>query len=390
MCQIFFFRFLLFFICLCLFHNGSNAQSLSDSARISLMTVEPGAELYSSFGHSALRIYDPVNRIDKCYNYGTFDFDQPNFYVNFCRGKLLYSLNLEPTRYFERSNIQDARAMREQVLRLTMEQRQRLFDLLETNALPENRNYKYDFFYDNCATRIRDIVQEAFFYQLQFDTSKLVPGTTMRQLLKPYLKNQPWADFGIDLVLGLPTDRKAAARDFMFLPDWLHDMFTAAKTPQGQSLVQSERNIPEFTLPKHAAKSDIFGRPLWIMGFVAVLGLLSMANPRTERVFDAVFWLILGLAGLIMVLLWFATDHTATKLNFNLLWAWPTHLLFFWRNKRSEWTENYFTGAAAFGALALIFWKWIPQAMPIAAIPIVVLVVIRGLWRRYWKPADEV
>ena len=378
-------RHALFLLLQWAFLASASAQSLSDSTQISLMTVEPGEELYSSFGHSALRIHDPINRIDRCYNYGTFDFDQPNFYVNFCRGKLLYSLNVEPTRYFEKSNIQDARATREQVLNLSVEQRQRLFELLETNALPENRNYKYDFFYDNCATRIRDIVQETFFYQVQFDTSKLVAGTTMRQLLKPYLRQQPWTDFGIDLVLGLPTDRKATARDVMFLPDGLHDMFAAAHTPTGQKLVLGERKIPEFTLPKHSAKTDFFSRPLWVMIFVAAIGLLSMANPRTERVFDTIFWFVLGLMGLIMALLWFATDHTATKINFNLLWALPTHLLFFWRHRRAEITENYFIGVAALAVLALIFWAFIPQAMPIAAIPLAVLVVVKGLWHRYSK-----
>lgn len=143
---------------------ASVAQNLSDSSRISLMTVAPGDFLYSTFGHSALRVFDPVNNIDRCYNYGTFDFDQPNFYLNFCRGKLLYSLDVEPGRHFVRGNLQDNRPMQEQVFDLGAAQRQRLFNLLETNALPENRSYKYDFFYDNCATRIRDIVQETFFH----------------------------------------------------------------------------------------------------------------------------------------------------------------------------------------------------------------------------------
>jgi len=119
---------------------------LSDSARISLMTVSPGSELYSVFGHSAVRVYDPITRINRVYNYGTFDFDQPNFYLNFCRGKLLYSLDVESYRNFEYGNLHDLRWMEEQVLNLNGEQRQRIFSLLQTNALPENKDYKYDFF----------------------------------------------------------------------------------------------------------------------------------------------------------------------------------------------------------------------------------------------------
>lgn len=351
-------------------------QFLSDSAKISLMTVAPGQELYSSFGHSALRINDPLNGMDRCYNYGTFDFDQPNFYVNFCRGKLLYSLDLEPARYFLRSNLQDGRPMREQVLNLTPQERQSLYELLQTNALPENKDYKYDFFYDNCATRIRDIVQKNFGGKLHFDTTKLTPNTSMRDLLRPYTRPNPWTEFGIDLVLGLPTDKKARAQDFMFLPDGLHDQFAAATTPSGAPLVIAERPIPDAPLPQRDLAPGLLGRPSWVLLFIALIGLASMMNARASRIFDSIFWFVLGLAGLIMALLWFATDHTATKVNFNLLWALPTHLLVFWRSHRTGWVRKYFLVTAVLAGLALVCWKFIPQEMPVAAIPIILLVII--------------
>ena len=342
----------------------------------------PGSELYSVFGHSAVRVYDPITRINRVYNYGTFDFDQPNFYLNFCRGNLLYSLDVESYRNFEYGNLHDLRWMEEQVLNLNGEQRQRIFSLLQTNALPENKDYKYDFFYDNCATRIRDLVKETFFHQISFDSSGLKPGVTMRQLLKPYLKNYPWTDFGIDLILGLAADRKARAEDYMFLPDHLHDLVGTTKLDGKTPLVRTEHNIPEYKIDQPAFTPGFLDRPLWVMSFIALLGLLSMANPRTERIFDIVFWFVLGLAGLVIALLWFATEHTATKTNLNLFWALPTHLLFFWRRNKSEFVENYFTGAAILAALMLIFWAWIPQALPVAALPVVVLVVVKGVWRR--------
>lgn len=379
--------FFLLFVSVCQ-AQSQVVPTLSDSARISLMTVAPGDEVYSIFGHSALRVYDPLNRIDRCYNYGTFDFDQPNFLLKFCRGKLLYSLDVESYRGFEYGNLQDRRAMREQTLNLDQDQRQRIFNLLQTNALPENREYKYDFFYDNCATRIRDIVKETFFHQITFDSSRLQKGATMRQLLRPYLKTSPWTQFGIDLVLGYAADRKALAEDFMFLPDYVHDEFAATHLDNNLPLVRSEKKIPEASFPPNSFEPGFFDRPLWVMCFVALLGLLSMANPRTEHIFDTIFWFVLGVAGLIIALLWFATDHSATKTNLNLFWALPTHLLYFWRRTRSEWTENYFTGAAILAALMLIFWKFMPQEMPVAAIPIASLVVVKGLWRHYWNKED--
>lgn len=386
-------RWSLVFLILILYGIGGQSQvvpTLSDSARISLLTVAPGDALYSTFGHSALRVSDPANRLDRCYNYGTFDFDQPNFLGKFLQGKLLYFLDLEPYRSFEYGNLHDRRSMQEQFLNLDGDQRQRLFGLLQENALEANRYYKYDFFYDNCATRIRDIVKETFYHQLVFDSSGIPPGKTMRQLLRPYLVEHPWTQFGIDLLLGRPSDRRALAEDYMFLPDHMHRMFATTKLDGNKPLVRGERLIPDPPLTRPAYQPDFFGRPLWVMILVAIIGLLSMANPRTEHVFDTIFWFLLGVAGLVITLMWFATDHQPTKLNLNILWVLPTHLFFFWRRNRSEWTENYFTGAALLAALVLLFWRWIPQELPVAAIPLVVLVVVKGLWRRYWRRSEPV
>lgn len=368
---------------------GAGAQTgrpLSDSAYISLITVAPGEMLYSTFGHSALRVRDPLNRLDRVFNYGTFDFQQPNFLLKFCQGRLLYFLDVESYRNFEYGNIYDRRPMREQILNLNAEQRQRLFDLLEENAREENRYYQYEFFYDNCATRIRDIVKETFFHQINFDSSGLPMGTTMRQLLHQYLTNMPWTQFGIDLIIGLPADHVARPEQYMFLPDYMHDLFAKATTADNKALVLSERPIPDRPLPPlETAAAGFFGSPLLVMCLVALLGLLSMAHPVTELVFDKIFWFVLGAAGLLMLVMWVATDHSATKSNFNLLWALPTHLLFFWRRTRTEWVENYFMGVGAIAALTLLFWFFLPQQLPVAAMPIAGLVVVKSLWRRFWK-----
>lgn len=372
---------------------SAQEETLSDSAYISLLTVAPGEELYSVFGHSALRVKDEANQIDQCYNYGTFDFTEPNFYLNFCRGKLRYFLNVEKTRDFMRGNLHDRRSFREQRFNLDSIQKQRFFHLLEENAREENKFYQYDFFYDNCATRIRDMVQETFFHQLWFDSSKVKPGVTMRQLLDPYLVKSPWTNFGMDLVLGIPSDHKATTENIMFLPDHVHDVLSGTKLPgMTTPLVISDTKTPVDGFPDYSASSDslvdrFLSNPLWVMVFVAIMGLLTMANPRTERIFDIFFWFALGVTGVIIAFLWFFTDHQSTKTNLNLFWALPTHLLFFWRNKRTEWTENYFTGAAILAALFLVFWKWIPQEIPVAAVPILILIVVKGLYRRFWTGA---
>lgn len=364
---------------------SQNPVTLSDSAHVSLMTVAPGEFLYSTFGHSAVRVFDPANRLDRCYNYGTFDFQQPNFILKFCRGKLLYFLDIEPYRGFERGNLADKRAMTEQLLQLDQEQKQRLFNLLQENAREENRYYKYDFFYDNCATRIRDIVEKTFDRPIAWDSSRLALGTTMRQLLNPNMTTLPWTHFGMNLGLGYAADRRALASDFMFLPDHLHDMFATARISDTSSLVYSERLIPGYDFPKTEFKPGFWGRPFWVMSLVALLGVLSMFHRRTERIFDTLFWFVLGVAGVILALLWFATDHSSTKTNFNLLWALPTHLLVFWRSHRDGWVRQYFIVAGGLALLTLVFWKIIPQEMPVEAMPIAALVAVKGLWRPVWQ-----
>ncbi|HRI60923.1 MAG TPA: DUF4105 domain-containing protein [Saprospiraceae bacterium] len=364
---------------------AQNPVTLSDSARVSLMTVAPGEFLYSTFGHSAIRVFDPANRLDRCYNYGTFDFDQPNFVLKFCRGKLLYFLDIESCKGFERGNLLDRRAMTEQVLNLTREQKQGLFDLLQENAREENRFYKYDFFYDNCATRIRDIVEKTFDQPIVWDSSRLALGTTMRQLLNPNMACLPWTHFGMNLGLGYAADRRASARDFMFLPDHMHDMFATARIDDTTALVRSERHIPETAFPAVTYQPGFFERPFWVLCLVALLGLLSMLNRYTERVFDTLFWLVLGVAGLILALLWFATDHSSTKTNFNLLWALPTHLLVFWRSHKEGWIRQYFIVAGTLALLTLIFWKIIPQEMPVAAMPLAFLAGVKGLRKPVWS-----
>ncbi|MCS6929090.1 MAG: DUF4105 domain-containing protein [Saprospiraceae bacterium] len=363
---------------------------LSDQAQISLLTVAPGTMLYSLFGHSALRVYDPVLNLDRCYNYGTFNFDEPNFLLNFCRGRLYYYLDTEPYRYLEYAYLQEGRPFQEQILNLNAQQRQFLFELLEENAREENRYYLYDFFYDNCATRIRDVVEKALFYQITFDTAFLPLGKTMRELLHPYLANRLWTRFGIDLALGQPADRVALARDFMFLPDYMRDMFARARLADTLPLVAEERHQLQWLLPSEANEAlGFFRNPMWVMCLIAAVGVATMFSRRAEQVFDVVFWFVLGLAGLILSLLWFATDHASTKNNWNLLWALPTHLLFFWRIKRTELTETYFTAVGALALLTLILWGFLPQNLPEAALPIVVLVVVKGLARRYFRETNS-
>ena len=165
---------------------------LSNKAEISIITCGPTqAELYSAFGHSAIRVHDSLNQIDAAYNYGLFSFDQPNFYLNFARGSSFYILGVQSYPDFRYTYIYYNRSLHEQKLNLTPEQKQKVFDFLQWNALPENKSYRYDYFYDNCATRVRDVFNKTLKGEVRFDSTYIKTDYTIRNLTDLYLQQQP-------------------------------------------------------------------------------------------------------------------------------------------------------------------------------------------------------
>lgn len=356
-------------------------ETLSDSARFSLITVAPGEFVYSTFGHTALRLNDSASGVDVCFNYGTFDFEQPGFVLKFCQGRLQYMLDIEYYRDFEYGNLYFRRPMTEQVLNLSREQISKLYALLRDNYRPENRFYKYDFFYDNCATRVRDILENTLGGSLAYNTEKAEEGITMRQLLHKYLPAKPWLGFGIDLVLGMPADKTATVRDYMFLPDYLYMFLGKATTSGGYPVTLQERMIPSGGVYPALPQRNAITAPLIAVTIVSLTGLFFVFREKGRKYFDNLFWSVLGIGGIIIALLWFATDHTATKVNLNLLWMLPTHLALPFL-KPSKWKTGYQYATGITAVLLLAGWLWLPQQLPVEIIPLLLLITIKTLFKR--------
>ena len=189
---------------------------LSKSAEISILTVGPGAELYDKFGHSAFRIQDPETGQDVVFNYGVYDFETPNFYTKFAQGKLLYQLGVSYYEPFFESYVAQNRWIKQQTLNLTLSEKQAVSDFLWNNAKPENKKYKYDFFFDNCATKIRDVLWEVLGNKLEFKENHIQEKFTFRQLIQQNLKANTWGSLGIDIALGAVIDRKAKPIEYQF------------------------------------------------------------------------------------------------------------------------------------------------------------------------------
>src|SRR6185369_13807343 len=207
----------------CFFHCVQAQQDSSCKIHVSLLTCSPGLDLYSSWGHSALRVVDSLANIDIIYNYGTFDFDDPGFYSKFTRGKLLYFVSVQKFEGFLEEYQYYQRGITEQVLDLSCSEKIKLDLALQENAKEENKYYKYDFTVDNCTTRLRDIVFKNAGSTIITKDIRPSQKITFRKLINKYLDSsyQYWSKFGIDILLGTPLDKKLTNDEAMFLPDYL-------------------------------------------------------------------------------------------------------------------------------------------------------------------------
>lgn len=355
--------------------------------RISLLTCSPGEELYSTFGHTALRVQNMQTGSDHVYNYGSFEFG-PDFYTQFIRGKLLYFLSVEDFRDFMYQYQMEGRGVQEQSILLDCHEKQKLVSALQNNAREENRYYRYDFLFDNCTTRAGDMVATQSDTPVVFHNILPPETPSFRNLLHTYLDKgkQPWSKLGIDILLGSRLDRKVTNKESMFLPDYLLKGFDSARI-NGKPLVTAPVTILESAI---TIKKNSWFTPAIVFSFVLLLvvALSFIRKPGIERglmVFDFILFLLLGMAGLLLLFMWFGTDHTVCRDNLNLLWALPTHIIaaVFVRSQRN-WVKGYFRIVMWLSIMLALTWFILPQQMNNALLPIVLLVIFRS-----WKISNR-
>jgi len=377
---IFNFSFLIF--------NSVQAQD-SSHLRISLLTCTPGEELYSTFGHSAYRVIDSSKAFndrwrDAVYNYGTFNFDDDGFYLKFVRGKLLYYVSAEYFGDFKDLYQSTNRGITEQVLLLTAAEKITIQRFLNENLKEENKYYKYDFFLDNCTTRLRDILKKN--HDSSFCQKPVMPvGSRFRQAIHQYLdkNNKDWSKLGIDILLGHPCDVVMTAGQMQFLPDNLMKSLDSSNKP----IVLSSQNL--YPITGENTKGSFF-TPFVVFSLLAIfIVLIGYSKNKFARAFlqgfDGLFFFLIGVLGIILIFMWVGTDHSMTKNNFNLLWAWPTHtIIAFFVNSpqgavhKKSWVKNYFKFTTVALLAVLVSWFFLPQQMNNALIPVVLLLIYRS------------
>lgn len=363
-------------IAITIFSLHSHAFTLSKEAEISILTCSPGTELYSLFGHTAIRVNDPSNQFDIVFNYGTFDFATPGFYLKYAQGLLPYQLSGSSYSGFLNSYQQENRTVYSQPLQLDSLEKQKIFDLLLENYRPENRSYLYNFLFDNCTTRSRDIIQKSLANPIEWRLADA--DKNFWNLLDEYLSASPWVKWGIHSILGQPGTRKATTFEYMFLPDYL--MYGLDSAVYNNRPLISKTEVV-FQASDVRANNPWYTTPFFVFttGVLLLVFLLQIfKNIRLLNAVTFLFFAFTGVLGVLIVFLGFFTEHPITAPNWNILWANPLNLIAMWfifRKQKSCVNESYLTLYLLLLVIAIPVWFLAQPAVPLASLPLIGLMI---------------
>lgn len=303
-----------------------------DSVEISLLTCRPRQNVYSLYGHTAIRIQDKQNHLDMAVNYGMFSFDKPFFILRFVFGLTDYSMDIEDFEAFRIYYATRGAGVKQQTLNLTKEEKRAIIDAIIKNYEPQNRVYRYSYFYDNCTTRARDILLDNIKGTIRYQTRNK-NSESYREMIHDYNEQQRWARFGNDLLLGIKADFPTNHEQQQFLPDNLRKDFDNAvvidKNGQKRALVS---NSSWVVLP--GTQAEWSGFPLSPTTCAIIFFVIVVAVSIYERCETKMFWgmdiflmLLTGLCGLILLAMVFS-QHPTVRVNLQILLLNPISLIF--------------------------------------------------------------
>ncbi len=373
------------------FGNALPAKLVQDTS-IYLLTINPGEATYSIYGHSALRVIIPDQKTDLVYNWGVFDFNTPNFVWKFAKGRLNYLLDTSEYQSFMVEYMYEKRSVFSQKINLVSSEKQILLSLIQKNLLPENRSYRYDFFYDDCSTRIRDLIEKAVGSKLIYPPDGFDKKRTFREMVSEYQKIYPWLKMGVDLIMGTPGEAKASFRDMMFLPMYLQKNLTQAVIDRNRKMVPLLSNsevLLEFDPP--ALKAKFYTAPIFLFTILFIIIVFLSAVYRRKKVInilDILLFSIFSLLSVLMIFFNFFTDHLQMKMNANMIWFNPIIIIcllcLILRKTGEIWFRIVFFLSVIFLPLIIIF----PYAINSSFVPVLLILVFRSSARSNfsWNP----
>ena len=381
----------LLIVCILLSFSGLDAQqvTIGDSAVVSLITCSPGEEVYSKFGHTAIRVKDKINNVDVVFNYGIFSFETEHFYYKFIKGETDYQLGIYDTNFFLPEYAERNSMVWEQVLNLTSAEKKNLVATLLENYEPQNRIYRYNFVFDNCSTRPRDKITSSVDGYIRYHQTS--EPTTFRRWVGDYVGTDTWLKFGIDLIFGIDADAVASQKESQFLPEVLMSDFQEAEivTLDGKSRKLVEKSATVLVDKKHVETTtsifDFLLKPLAVSLFLLILGvlitLLDIKYKKHNKIFDSILLFITGIAGVIAFYLMVFSTHPLVASNLNILWINPLNMIVAFLIWIKPLRKILFVcGILNLGLLAatLITFSLSIQSFNLAAFPIIVLLMLRS------------
>jgi hypothetical protein len=357
-----------------------------------LLTCGPGTETYSIYGHCAMRIVKPAENSDLVYNWGVFDFSTKNFAWKFAKGRLYYMLDTDSYEEFLRMYFYEQRWVQSQKINLEPEEISTLLELVSENLKPENVKYLYDFFYDNCATRIRDLLEKSLGNKIVYPPQVKKELQTFREELGQYEHPYPWLKTGIDLIMGTPGDKKAIFRDKMFLPLELQaglSELVINRNGKMIPLLQNSSTVIEFESPN--PPQHFLTTPLFIFSLLLVVLIVFFAlvkNRRVVNIADMVIFSIFSLLSVMMLFFNFFTDHDQMNRNLNIIWLSPiVFLCLAAMILNREWII-WFRIVFALSIISFGMQLIAPGAFNNAFIPVILLLALRSSARAgfSWNP----
>ena len=356
---------------------------------ISILTVSPGKDLADAFGHSGIRVIDRELNYDIVFNFGIYDFQAPNFYSNFVKGRPIYSLGINNYNRFLNNYKDQKRGIVEHTIQTSNAKKDTLIRLLLENSKKENKFYVYDYFKDNCSTKVADLFIENFsneFYNFDINLSSK-SNDSYRSLIYKMIPKNSWGSLGIDICLGSIIDQDINYRETFFLP-----------LKFGNFLDKIESENPEIIDSKLLFESPEINKdssfnvtsPMFVLFFISLLIILvtfqDFKNNKQTKVLDIFLISITTIIGLLITYLWFFSDHTAASQNYNILWASPLNIILFidlFAGKKRKWILGYLKFIFLMLLLMISHWILSVQTFNITLFSFIFALLIRYLFLIY-------